>query len=105
MEKYVGAAKYKGVARKIRPVNQPMPQDLNPPLERPPLSRGEASSIINTRQKPGARCIDPAALGVKWPGHLRASYSSPTHSIYLNGSGSVSSSSCDKLSPQQLGFL
>ncbi|EHS63006.1 uncharacterized protein PGTG_21298 [Puccinia graminis f. sp. tritici CRL 75-36-700-3] len=39
MAKYIGAAKYKGVARKIRPVNQPMPQDLNPPLERPPLSR------------------------------------------------------------------
>ncbi|KAI7949114.1 hypothetical protein MJO28_007935 [Puccinia striiformis f. sp. tritici] len=39
MKKSIHAAKYKGVAKKIRPVNQPMPQDLNPPLERPKLSR------------------------------------------------------------------
>ena len=33
------ATKYKSVAKKIRPVNQPMPLDLNPPMNRPPLSR------------------------------------------------------------------
>ncbi|MBW0498251.1 hypothetical protein O181_037966 [Austropuccinia psidii MF-1] len=33
------AAKYKSVLEKVRPGNEPMPQDLNPPLERPPLSR------------------------------------------------------------------
>ncbi|PLW57900.1 hypothetical protein PCANC_01042 [Puccinia coronata f. sp. avenae] len=44
------AAKYKPVARKIRPVNVPMPQGLNPPLRRPPLSRdpyqGLARSLV-----------------------------------------------------------
>ena len=39
MARNIQAAKYKGVAKKIRPVNQPMPQDINPPLERPQLSR------------------------------------------------------------------
>ena len=33
------ATKYKPVAKKIQPVNQPMPLNLNPPLMRPPLSR------------------------------------------------------------------
>ena len=33
------ATKYKTVDKKVRPVNQPMPQHLNPPLQRPPLSR------------------------------------------------------------------
>ncbi|KAI7947611.1 hypothetical protein MJO28_009519 [Puccinia striiformis f. sp. tritici] len=31
--------KYKPVAKKVRPVNQPIPQNLNPPLQRPALSR------------------------------------------------------------------
>ncbi|KNE87533.1 hypothetical protein PSTG_19082, partial [Puccinia striiformis f. sp. tritici PST-78] len=31
--------KYKPVAKKVRPINQPIPQTLNPPLKRPPLSR------------------------------------------------------------------
>ena len=31
--------KYKPVAKKVKPVNQPIPQALNPPLQRPPLSR------------------------------------------------------------------
>ncbi|KNF03141.1 hypothetical protein PSTG_03726 [Puccinia striiformis f. sp. tritici PST-78] len=31
--------KYKPVAKKVRPVNQPIPQALNPPLKRPPLLR------------------------------------------------------------------
>ena len=31
--------KYKPVDKKVRPVNQPMPQSINPPLQRPPLSR------------------------------------------------------------------
>jgi hypothetical protein len=33
------AAMYKPVSRKVRPVNQPMPQGLNPLLKQPPLSR------------------------------------------------------------------
>ena len=33
------ATKYKPVAKKVRPVNEAMPQHLNPPLQRPPLSR------------------------------------------------------------------
>ncbi|MBW0480433.1 hypothetical protein O181_020148 [Austropuccinia psidii MF-1] len=39
MDHQILAAKYKSVLNKVRPVNEPMPQDLNPPLERPPLSR------------------------------------------------------------------
>jgi hypothetical protein len=33
------AAKYKSTTKKVKPVNQPMPLSLNPPLSRPPLSR------------------------------------------------------------------
>jgi len=36
---WCNATKYKSVLKKIRPVNVPMPQDINPPLQRPPLSR------------------------------------------------------------------
>ena len=32
-------AKYKPLGKKVRPVNQPMPQSIKPPLQRPPLSR------------------------------------------------------------------
>ncbi|MBW0534912.1 hypothetical protein O181_074627 [Austropuccinia psidii MF-1] len=39
MDHQILAAKYKSVLKKVRPVNEPIPQDLNPPLERPPLSR------------------------------------------------------------------
>ena len=46
MTRDIQAAKYKGVAKKIRPVNQPMPQDINPPLERPQLSRDPYSSPL-----------------------------------------------------------
>jgi hypothetical protein len=38
-EYMVFAAKYKPVSRKVRPVNQPILQELNPPLKQPPLSR------------------------------------------------------------------
>lgn len=33
------AKKYKSVAKKVRPVNQAMPQNINPPLQRPKLPR------------------------------------------------------------------
>ena len=33
------ATKYKPVAKKVRPVNEAMPQHINPPLQRPALSR------------------------------------------------------------------
>ena len=33
------ATKYKPVAKKVRPVNEAMPQHINPPLQRPTLSR------------------------------------------------------------------
>ncbi|MBW0504055.1 hypothetical protein O181_043770 [Austropuccinia psidii MF-1] len=39
MDHQILAAKYKSVLKKVRPVKEQMPQDLNPPLERPPLSR------------------------------------------------------------------
>ncbi|MBW0522700.1 hypothetical protein O181_062415 [Austropuccinia psidii MF-1] len=39
MDHKILEAKYKSVLKKVRPVNEPMTQDLNPPLERPPLSR------------------------------------------------------------------
>ncbi|MBW0511471.1 hypothetical protein O181_051186 [Austropuccinia psidii MF-1] len=39
MDHQILAAKYKSVLKKVRPVNEPMPQDLKPPLERPPLER------------------------------------------------------------------
>ncbi|MBW0506723.1 hypothetical protein O181_046438 [Austropuccinia psidii MF-1] len=42
------AAKYKSVLRKVRPVNEPMPQDLNPPLERPPFSRDSYDKPLST---------------------------------------------------------
>ncbi|MBW0585603.1 hypothetical protein O181_125318 [Austropuccinia psidii MF-1] len=38
MDHQILAVKYKSVLKKVRPVNEPMPQDLNPPLERTPLS-------------------------------------------------------------------
>ncbi|MBW0493830.1 hypothetical protein O181_033545 [Austropuccinia psidii MF-1] len=39
MDHQLPAAKYKSVLKKVRPFNEPMPQDLNPPLERLALSR------------------------------------------------------------------
>ena len=42
------AAKYKPVAKKIKPVNQPMPISLNPPLTRPTLSRDPYSTPLMT---------------------------------------------------------
>ncbi|MBW0509137.1 hypothetical protein O181_048852 [Austropuccinia psidii MF-1] len=36
MDHQILAAKYKSVLKKVRPVNEPMPQDLNPPLARDP---------------------------------------------------------------------
>ncbi|MBW0574286.1 hypothetical protein O181_114001 [Austropuccinia psidii MF-1] len=39
MEAQSNAAKYKSVLKKVRPVNEAMPQDLNTPLERPELTR------------------------------------------------------------------
>ncbi|MBW0531541.1 hypothetical protein O181_071256 [Austropuccinia psidii MF-1] len=39
MEAQSNAAKYKSVLKKVRPFNGAMPQHLNPPLERPELSR------------------------------------------------------------------
>ncbi|MBW0547120.1 hypothetical protein O181_086835, partial [Austropuccinia psidii MF-1] len=36
MDHQILAAKYKSVLKKVRPVNEPMPQDLNPPLSRDP---------------------------------------------------------------------
>ncbi|MBW0522131.1 hypothetical protein O181_061846 [Austropuccinia psidii MF-1] len=39
MEAQSNAEKYKSVLKKVRPVNEAMPQDMNPPLERPELSR------------------------------------------------------------------
>ncbi|MBW0588596.1 hypothetical protein O181_128311 [Austropuccinia psidii MF-1] len=39
MEAQSNAAKYRSVLKKVGPVNEAMPQDLNPPLERPDLSR------------------------------------------------------------------
>ncbi|MBW0506540.1 hypothetical protein O181_046255 [Austropuccinia psidii MF-1] len=39
MDHQIFTAKYKSVLRKVRPFNESMPQDLNSPLERPPLER------------------------------------------------------------------
>ncbi|MBW0465489.1 hypothetical protein O181_005204 [Austropuccinia psidii MF-1] len=36
MDHQILAAKYKSVLKKVIPVNEPMPQDLNPPLSRNP---------------------------------------------------------------------
>ncbi|MBW0517578.1 hypothetical protein O181_057293 [Austropuccinia psidii MF-1] len=36
MDQQILEAKYKSVLKKVRPVNEPMPQDLNPPLSRDP---------------------------------------------------------------------
>ncbi|MBW0526705.1 hypothetical protein O181_066420 [Austropuccinia psidii MF-1] len=39
MDNLILADKYKSVLKKVRTVNEPITKDLNPPLERPPLSR------------------------------------------------------------------
>ena len=39
VEIQVNASKYKSTTKTIKPVNEPMPQNLNPPLCTPPLSR------------------------------------------------------------------
>ncbi|MBW0571498.1 hypothetical protein O181_111213 [Austropuccinia psidii MF-1] len=39
MEAQANTAEYKSVLKKVRQVNEAMPQDLNPPLEIPELSR------------------------------------------------------------------
>ncbi|MBW0544937.1 hypothetical protein O181_084652 [Austropuccinia psidii MF-1] len=49
LDNQILAAKYKSVLKKVRTVNEPMPQDINPPFKRPPLSMGpyeKASSPI-----------------------------------------------------------
>ncbi|MBW0582439.1 hypothetical protein O181_122154 [Austropuccinia psidii MF-1] len=43
------AAKYKSVLKKVKPVNEPMPQDINPPLGRPPLSRDPYNSPLSLK--------------------------------------------------------
>ncbi|MBW0539775.1 hypothetical protein O181_079490 [Austropuccinia psidii MF-1] len=39
MEAQANTEKYKSVLNRVRPVYEAMPHDLNPPLERPELSR------------------------------------------------------------------
>ncbi|MBW0554360.1 hypothetical protein O181_094075 [Austropuccinia psidii MF-1] len=39
MDHQILESKYKSVLKKVKTVNEPVPQDLKPPLERPPLSR------------------------------------------------------------------
>ena len=36
---WCNSTKYKSVLKKIKPINVPMPQGINPPLQQPPLSR------------------------------------------------------------------
>ena len=43
------AAKYKSVLKKVKPVNEPMPQDINPPLKRPPLSRDPYNTPLSPK--------------------------------------------------------
>ena len=43
------AAKYKSVLKKVKPVNEPMPQDTNPPLGRPPLSRDPYNTPLSAK--------------------------------------------------------
>ena len=42
----VYAAKYQSVEKKVRPVNAAMPQHLNPPLQRPGMSRDPYASPL-----------------------------------------------------------
>ena len=49
MENHLLAAKYKTVDKKIRPVNHAMPQDVNPPLQRPALSRDPYQTPLTMR--------------------------------------------------------
>ncbi|KAA1087385.1 hypothetical protein PGT21_030412 [Puccinia graminis f. sp. tritici] len=44
--------KYKPVAKKVRPVNQAMPQSINPPLQRPPLSRDPYKTPLTPNPPP-----------------------------------------------------
>ncbi|MFF0905755.1 hypothetical protein ACFYE3_19025, partial [Kocuria sp. CPCC 205293] len=53
--------KYKPVAKKIRPINEPIPQTLNPPLQRPPLSRDPYKTPLTPNPpefKPTARITE-----------------------------------------------
>ncbi|MBW0586951.1 hypothetical protein O181_126666 [Austropuccinia psidii MF-1] len=52
MEAQANAAKYKSVLKKVRPVNEAMPQDLNPPLERPELSRDPYETPLSPNPPP-----------------------------------------------------
>ncbi|KAA1132091.1 hypothetical protein PGTUg99_037013 [Puccinia graminis f. sp. tritici] len=44
--------KYKPVAKKVRPVNQAMPQSINPPLQRPPLSQDPYKTPLTPNPPP-----------------------------------------------------
>ncbi|MBW0496371.1 hypothetical protein O181_036086 [Austropuccinia psidii MF-1] len=44
-----GAAKYKSELKKVKPVNEPMPQDINPHLVRPPLSRNPYNTPLSPK--------------------------------------------------------
>ena len=50
------ATKYKPVSKKIKPINQPMPLDLNPPLNRPPLSRDPYFGLSRSLAGPFVPC-------------------------------------------------
>ncbi|MBW0486021.1 hypothetical protein O181_025736 [Austropuccinia psidii MF-1] len=52
MEAQANAAKYKSVLKKVRPVNEAMPQDLNPPLGRPELSRDPYETPLSPNPPP-----------------------------------------------------
>ncbi|MBW0520210.1 hypothetical protein O181_059925 [Austropuccinia psidii MF-1] len=43
------AAKYKSVLKKVKPVNETMPQDINPPLGRPPISRDPYNTPLSPK--------------------------------------------------------
>ncbi|MBW0506098.1 hypothetical protein O181_045813 [Austropuccinia psidii MF-1] len=90
MHHQILAAKYKSILKKVRPVNEPVPQDLNPPLERPLLSRDPYETALSpnppifqetfkvTHERLQAVNFDPPG----WTGLYEKSTSSYTSPIF-----------------------
>ncbi|MBW0556191.1 hypothetical protein O181_095906 [Austropuccinia psidii MF-1] len=49
MDSQNSAEKYKSVLKKVKPVNEPKPQDINHPLGRPPLSSNPYNTPISPK--------------------------------------------------------
>ncbi|MBW0572775.1 hypothetical protein O181_112490 [Austropuccinia psidii MF-1] len=112
MEAQSNAARYKSVLKKVRPVNEAMPQDLIPPLERPESSRDpyetplkpnpplfietlkvkeERISMINfrpvttTKNDPPPLVLRQFQPGTNWPHHIFMANFTPSGALWHFG--------------------